>query len=110
MKPIKFEKANNNIYNMFLRAEKLVVINMPLMQATVYTCILLISWLGAKMIVAGGLTTGEMMSMLAYCMNILMSLMMVNIGFNKWFKFCWKLLVIEFGICLAFLAIGLVVY
>ena len=42
----KFEKANNNIYNMFLRAEKLVVINMPLMQATVYTCILLISWLG----------------------------------------------------------------
>ena len=39
-----------------------------------------------------------------------MSLMMVNIGFNKWFKFCWKLLVIEFGICLAFLAIGLVVY
>lgn len=41
---------------------------------------------------------------------ILMSLMMVNIGFNKWFKFCWKLLVIEFGICLAFLAIGLVVY
>ena len=59
----KFEKANNNIYNMFLRAEKLVVINMPLMQATVYTCILLISWLGAKMIVAGGLTTGEMMSM-----------------------------------------------
>ena len=66
---------------MFLRAEKLVVINMPLMQATVYTCILLISWLGAKMIVAGGLTTGEMMSMLAYCMNILMSLMMVSMIF-----------------------------
>ena len=41
---------------------------------------------------------------------ILMSLMMVNIGFDKWFKFCWKLIVIEFGICLAFLAIGLVVY
>ena len=41
---------------------------------------------------------------------ILMSLMMVNIGFDKWFKFCWKLLVIEFGLCLAFLAIGLVVY
>lgn len=41
---------------------------------------------------------------------ILMSLMMVNIGFDKWFKFCWKLLVIEFGVCLAFLAIGLVVY
>lgn len=77
----KFAKANANIYNMFLRAEKLVVINMPLMQATVYTCILLISWLGAKMIVAGGLTTGEMMSLLTYCMNILMSLMMVSMIF-----------------------------
>lgn len=77
----KFKKANSNIYNMFLKAEKLVVINMPLMQATVYTCILIISWLGAKMIVAGGLTTGEMMSLLAYCMNILMSLMMVSMIF-----------------------------
>lgn len=41
---------------------------------------------------------------------ILMSLMMFNIGFDKWFKFCWKLLVIEFGVCLAFLALGLIVY
>jgi ATP-binding cassette subfamily B protein len=77
----KFSKANSNIYNMFLRAEKLVVINMPLMQATVYACILIISWLGAKMIVGGSLTTGEMMSMLTYCMNILMSLMMVSMIF-----------------------------
>lgn len=77
----KFSKANQNIYNMFLRAEKLVVINMPLMQFTVYACILIISWLGAKMIVAGGLTTGEMMSLLTYCMNILMSLMMVSMSF-----------------------------
>lgn len=77
----KFSKANANIYNMFLRAEKLVVLNMPLMQATVYTCILVISWLGAKTIVAGGLTTGEMMSLLAYCMNILMNLMMVSMIF-----------------------------
>lgn len=77
----KFAKANQNIYNMFLRAEKLVVINMPLMQATVYTCILVISWLGAKSIVVGGLTTGELMSLLAYCMNILMSLMMVSMIF-----------------------------
>ena len=76
-----FSKANQNIYNMFLRAEKLVVINMPLMQFTVYACILIISWLGAKMIVAGGLTTGEMMSLLTYCMNILMSLMMVSMIF-----------------------------
>ena len=77
----KFSRANRNIYNMFLRAEKLVVINMPLMQFTVYACILIISWLGAKMSVAGGLTTGEMMSLLTYCMNILMSLMMVSMIF-----------------------------
>ncbi len=77
----KFAKANQNIYNMFLKAEKLVVINMPLMQVTVYGCILLISWLGARMIVVGSLTTGEMMSLLAYCMNILMSLMMVSMIF-----------------------------
>ena len=77
----KFAKANQNIYNMFLRAEKLVVLNMPIMQATVYACILLISWLGAKTIVAGGLTTGELMSLLTYCMNILMSLMMVSMIF-----------------------------
>lgn len=77
----KFAKANQNIYNMFLKAEKLVVINMPLMQVTVYGCILLISWFGAKTIVAGNLTTGEMMSLLAYCMNILMSLMMVSMIF-----------------------------
>ena len=73
----KFARANQNIYNMFLKAEKLVVINMPLMMVTVYGCILLISWLGAKSIVAGGLTTGEMMSLLAYCMNILMMVSMI---------------------------------
>lgn len=77
----KFAKANQNIYNMFLRAEKLVVLNMPIMQATVYACILLISWFGAKTIVVGGLTTGELMSLLTYCMNILMSLMMVSMIF-----------------------------
>lgn len=77
----KFSKANQNIYNMFLRAEKLVVINMPLMQFTVYACILIISWFGARMIVAGDLTTGEMMSLLTYCMNILMNLMMISMIF-----------------------------
>ncbi len=77
----KFSRANKNIYNMFLRAEKLVVLNAPIMQATVYTCILVISWLGAKTIVAGGLTTGELMSLLTYCMNILMNLMMISMIF-----------------------------
>lgn len=77
----KFTKANKNIYHMFLRAEKLVVLNMPIMQFTVYACILIISWLGAKTIVAGGLTTGELMSLLTYCMNILMNLMMISMIF-----------------------------
>ena len=51
------------------------------MMFTVYTCIILISWFGAKMIVVDSLTTGELMSLLTYCMNILMSLMMVSMVF-----------------------------
>lgn len=77
----KFKKANGNIYNMFVNAEKIITLNAPLMQATVYTCILCISWMGAKMIVGGSLTTGELMSLLTYCMNILMSLMMLSMVF-----------------------------
>ena len=77
----KFQKACNKVYEMFVRAEKLVVMNMPLMQFTVYACILCISWLGAKMIVGSSLTTGELMSLLSYCMNILMSLMMLSMVF-----------------------------
>lgn len=77
----KFGKAAENLYRMFVRAEKIVVCNAPVMQLTVYTCILLISWLGARMIVADSLTTGELMSLLAYCMNILMSLMMLSMIF-----------------------------
>ncbi|MGN0513201.1 MAG: ABC transporter ATP-binding protein [Lachnospiraceae bacterium] len=77
----KFGKANKNIYNMFVKTEKLIVLNMPVMQFTVYTCILLISWLGARMIVVDGLTTGQLMNLLTYCMNILMSLMMLSMIF-----------------------------
>ena len=77
----KFQKACNKVYEMFVRAEKLVVMNMPVMQFTVYACILGISWLGANMIVGGSLTTGELMSLLTYCMNILMSLMMLSMVF-----------------------------
>ena len=77
----KFQKACNKVYEMFGRAEKLVVMNMPVMQFIVYACILGISWLGAKMIVGGSLTTGELMSLLTYCMNILMSLMMLSMVF-----------------------------
>ena len=77
----KFFKASGNIYNMSVRAEKIVMWNSPVMQFTVYGCILLISWIGAKMIVGSELTTGELMSLLTYCMNILMSLMMLSMIF-----------------------------
>ena len=77
----KFSKAANNLYRMFIRAEKIITLGAPVMQLTVYSCILLISWLGARMIVGSSLTTGALMSLLAYCMNILMSLMMLSIIF-----------------------------
>ena len=77
----KFKITSQNIHDLFTKAEKVVIMNSPIMQLTVYSCILLISWIGAKMIVASELTTGELMSLLAYCMNILMSLMMLSMVF-----------------------------
>lgn len=77
----KFRKASNQIYKMFVKAESVIALNNPIMQLTVYGCILAISWFGAKMIVGGSLTTGQMMSLLTYCMNILMSLMMLSMIF-----------------------------
>ncbi len=77
----KFTKASGNLYKMFVNAEKYMVMNMPIMQITVYSCILLISWLGANLIVADSLTTGQLMNLLTYCMNILMSLMMLSMIF-----------------------------
>lgn len=77
----RFSKASENVYRMFVKAESLIALNNPLMQFTVYTCILLISWLGANMIVSSELKTGELMSLLAYCMNILMNLMMLSMIF-----------------------------
>ena len=77
----KFKRTSENIYNIFVKAEKIVIYNAPVMQLTVYSSILLISWLGAKMIVADSLTTGELMSLLTYCMNILMNLMMLSMVF-----------------------------
>jgi len=77
----KFKKASGNIHDIFVKAEKYVIMNGPAMQLTVYTCIILISWLGAKMIVSTELTTGELMSLLAYCMNILANLMMLSMLF-----------------------------
>ena len=77
----RFTKASGNIFRMFSKAENILTWNAPLMQITVYGCILAISWLGAKMIVTDVLTTGQLMSLLAYCMNILMSLMMLSMIF-----------------------------
>lgn len=78
----KFCKATDRLKNLSVHAEKLVIMNQPVMQLTVYTCILLISWIGAKMIVVNGtMTTGELMSLFTYTMQILMSLMMMSMVF-----------------------------
>lgn len=77
----KFRKTSKSIYDIFVKAERVISFNAPAMSVTVYSCILIISWIGAKMIVSDTLTTGELMSMLAYCMNILMSLMMLSMVF-----------------------------
>ena len=77
----KFHKASGGIYMIFTDAEKILSWNAPLMQFTIYACILLICWFGAKMIVTDALTTGELMSLLTYCMNILMNLMMLSMIF-----------------------------
>ena len=74
----KFGKVSDTIYRDFSRAEKITTFGSPLMQASVYTCILLSSWLGAHIIVAGSMTTGQLMSVLTYAMSILSSLMMLS--------------------------------
>ena len=83
----KFTDVSTDIYNDFSKAEKLMAINNPLMQLTVYTCIITISFLGAKMVVASGnnaangLTTGELTAMFTYTGQILSSLMMLSMVF-----------------------------
>ncbi|NRY59008.1 ABC transporter ATP-binding protein [Clostridium beijerinckii] len=77
----KFYKASETLYKYFIRAEKLIIVNAPAMQFTVYTCILLLSWLGAKMIVSNTMSTGELMSLFTYTLNILMSLMFLSMVF-----------------------------
>ena len=77
----KFKKESQELYNRSKIAEKLVILNMPLMQFTMYSCMLLLSWIGAKMIVVDSLSTGELMSLFTYLMNILMSLMMISMVF-----------------------------
>ena len=77
----KFGDVSQEIYKGFTKGEKIIAFNSPLMQFTMYSCILLISWFGAKLIVSKNLTTGELTSILAYSMQILMSLMMLSMVF-----------------------------
>ena len=78
----KFCGATKNLKDLSVHAERLVVMNQPVMQFTVYTCIMLVSWFGAKLIVVDGtMTTGQLMSLFTYTMQILMSLMMISMIF-----------------------------
>ena len=82
----KFKKASGNIYKIFCKAEGIVAWNSPVMSLTIYTCIILISWIGAHMIVeqsimVDGFSIGQLTSLLTYCMNILMNLMMLSMIF-----------------------------
>lgn len=77
----RFIKAVDHIYEMFVKAECTVIFNSPVMMFVVYSCILGLSWLGAKMITGGSMTTGELTSLFSYTMNIMMSLMMLSMIF-----------------------------
>lgn len=77
----KFHGASKVLYDYFVKAEKIIVLNGPLMQFTVYACTILLSWLGAKMIVAKSMTTGELMSLFTYTTNIMISLMVISMVF-----------------------------
>ena len=77
----RFETESEKIRSLFVSAEKLLALNSPVMQFSMYSCILLISWMGAGMIIGGSLTEGQLMSMFTYVINILISLMMVSMTF-----------------------------
>ncbi len=77
----KFKEAAGNLKKMFSKAENILVFNNPVMQLTMYSCMILLSWMGAKLVVDSSLTTGELMSLFTYTMNILSSLMMLSMIF-----------------------------
>ena len=77
----KFTDVSGSIFNDMSKAQKTVAYNMPLMQACMYTCILLASWIGANLIVTDVMTTGQLMSILTYAAGILSSLMMLSMVF-----------------------------
>jgi ATP-binding cassette subfamily B protein len=77
----KFDKAADEVRKTQLKAEKIVILNMPLMQIVVYACIIVVMWFGGKMIVVGQMQTGELISFITYITQILMSLMMLSMVF-----------------------------
>ena len=77
----KFLEQSGKVKDLSIAAERIVIMNSPIMQLTMYGCILTISWLGAKNIVAGNMTTGTLMSLFTYTMQVLMSLMMISMVF-----------------------------
>ena len=77
----KFDTISGTIYNDFSLAERILALNSPLMQGCVYACMILVSWLGAKQIVIGNMSTGNLMSFFTYIMQILSSLMMLSMVF-----------------------------
>ena len=77
----KFHAVNDDVYKNFKKAEKIVAFNGPAMQLTIYTCILLISFIGANLIVGGSMQTGELSSVITYAWQILASLMMLSMVF-----------------------------
>ena len=77
----KFKEVNDEVYENFKKAEKIVAFNGPVMQFTIYTCILLISWIGTQLIVGGEMGTGQLSSIITYAWQILASLMMLSFVF-----------------------------
>lgn len=77
----KFTNASQNLYKMFVKAESNLAFNNPVMMIAIYGCVLALSWFGAKFVVGGSMTTGELTSMFSYIMGILMSLMMLSMIF-----------------------------
>ena len=77
----KFDTISGTIYKDFSLAERILALNSPLMQGCVYTCMILFSWLGAKQIIIGNMSTGNLMSFFTYIMQILSSLMMLSMVF-----------------------------
>ncbi len=74
----KFGDVNDEVYELFKKAEKIVALNSPAMQLAIYTCILLLSWTGSKLIVGGSMQTGELSSIITYAFQILSSLMIIS--------------------------------